>query len=344
MKYSISESEDLGSIYGPLIRFIEEDTLGYRVVFAKTLKSPIAAIVLSQYLYWGRNRISIERGGWFYKTEEDLFNETGVSPKSQRTARNLLISENLIFVEKKGVPSKNWYRINYKGLADFFFKNSGPVHSWGEQDITKMDDKYSPSGTTGTPHRALLSITENTTENTTSAKADYICGSSDEEPLQEDLKELNNNINLGKKLLNNKPAAKSTKPTTPRGWTNLRREESGKEPLRTPRTEKQDDALRFLKMKDYFKTQGYEQHGMQFFLVENKKREAAVTKLLKTADEILGERTKDLIDWWFSGEGDWSGYEPEQCFMSKTIERFLNKDKGKDKKTDKPTTFAGIYD
>ena len=71
---------------------------------------------------------------------------------------------------------------------------------------------------------------------------------------------------------------------------------------------------------------------MQFFLVKNNKREATVTKLIVEAHKTLGSRGKELIDWWFKGAGEWCGYEPEQCFMGKTIEKFLNKDK-----TNKPT-------
>jgi len=85
-----SEKENLGSVLEPVMRIIENDTLAYRVIFAKILKSPVAAIVLSQYLYWARNRKSVERGGWFYKTESDFYEETGVSEKSQRTARAIL--------------------------------------------------------------------------------------------------------------------------------------------------------------------------------------------------------------------------------------------------------------
>lgn len=122
---------------------------------------------------------------------------------------------------------------------------------------------------------------------------------------------------------------KKKKPKTPREFTNQRRKELGKPPLRTPRTENQEKALRVLRWKDYFKEQGYEQHGMQFFLVESKKREAAVTRLITTADQALGDEVKDLIDWWLSGAGDWAEYEPEQCFMGRTIDRFRNRDKGK---------------
>lgn len=122
----------------------------------------------------------------------------------------------------------------------------------------------------------------------------------------------------------------SEKPKTPRGWTNLRRQEQGKVPLKTPRTTKQEETFAALKFKDYFREQGYQQHGMQFFKVESKKREGAVSKLIINAYKSIGD-LKPLIDWWLEGAGEWAEYEPEQCLSAKSIEKFLNKDKIKSK-------------
>jgi phage replication O-like protein O len=116
---------------------------------------------------------------------------------------------------------------------------------------------------------------------------------------------------------------KNNKPTTEKGWRDLRRAELGKPPTRTPRSEKQVQTFDALKWKTYFRDQGYEQHGMQFFRVTSKSREAAVTKLMLTAKKDVPDLDfKSLIDWWFAN--GWGGYEPELCFMPKTIDQFLN--------------------
>lgn len=298
MKYSISENQNLGSVYGPLMRIIESDTLAYRVLFAKSLKSPIAAIVLSQYLYWARNISAVERGGWFFKTEEQLYDETGVTEKSQRTVRKVLISKGILIVQKRGVPAKNWYKIDYTRLAEFIYENAPAITSWGIDDDANMDDKKCPTGSTGSAKRGVLSYTEITTER--------------EENFSE------------------KISSPLYKPNTEKGWRDLRRAEIGKEPTRTPRTEKQAQTFDALKWKDYFREEGYRQHGMQFFLVNAKGREAKVSKLMIDAKKTVPDIDfKGLIDWWFSGNGEWAQYEPEQCFMGKTIESFLNGKKRK---------------
>jgi len=61
------------------------------------------------------------------------------------------------------------------------------------------------------------------------------------------------------------------KPKTPRGWTNQRREEIGKPPLRTPRSEKQDIALKALKMKDYFRDKAMSNTECNSFWLKAKK-------------------------------------------------------------------------
>ena len=122
------------------------------------------------------------------------------------------------------------------------------------------------------------------------------------------------------------------KPNTEKGWRDQRRAEIGKEATRTPRSEKQTETFSALKWKDYFRDQGSEQHGMQFFKVKNEKREKIVSKLVITASKEVD--MKGLIDWWFEGAGEWAEYEPEQCFSSKTLERFINKDKGKKEMTE----------
>lgn len=121
------------------------------------------------------------------------------------------------------------------------------------------------------------------------------------------------------------------KPNSPRGWANLRRAEIGKPPIRTPRSEKQVETFEALKWKDYFREQGYAQHRMQFMTVHNEKREKQVSAGIIRVHQVIGEKMKEFIDWWFSGEGEFWGYEPEQCFMDKRAEKFLNKSKKQNK-------------
>jgi len=123
-------------------------------------------------------------------------------------------------------------------------------------------------------------------------------------------------------------ATYSLKEKTLKEFRNQRRVESGRQPM-TPRqmTDKQKNSLDAFKTGiDYFKRVGYEEHGMLFMEVNNEKRNKVVRKLVISAYKNIGE-LNDLIDWWFSGNGEWADYEPEQCFSTRTIEKFKNREK-----------------
>jgi hypothetical protein len=96
---------------------------------------------------------------------------------------------------------------------------------------------------------------------------------------------------------------------------------------KTTRTEKQKETLDAIRLIDYYRDKAQELHGMQFFKVKDESRNKAVRKLIIRASKECD--LKGLIDWWLDGAGDWADYEPEVCFSTKVIERFLNKDKTK---------------
>lgn len=117
-----------------------------------------------------------------------------------------------------------------------------------------------------------------------------------------------------------------------KNFRNARRAEIGKKPM-TPRKQSEKQKLFISAAKtgiEYFKQQGYEQHGMQFLEYTNDKRNAIILKLVISAYEKIGDLT-GLIDWWFQKKGEWAEYAPEQCFSIKTIERFKNKGKTQQK-------------
>ena len=95
----------------------------------------------------------------------------------------------------------------------------------------------------------------------------------------------------------------------------------------SPKQQKMQDV--FFGVINHFKQAGYTMHGMQFFKVQDARREKAVRMLATRAFDTLGSisECKALIDWWFEGEGEWAQYEPENCFSSKTMERFINRAK-----------------
>lgn len=79
----------------------------------------------SEYTYWAKeNKLE---NGLFFSTQENIKENTGLSEFQQREAVSNLVKAGVLEVIKKGMPAKNYYRINeqffVESLNDKSFKN-----------------------------------------------------------------------------------------------------------------------------------------------------------------------------------------------------------------------------
>ncbi|EPR9732924.1 hypothetical protein ACU973_002573 [Enterobacter bugandensis] len=72
------------------------------------------ALLLSQIVYW-QNRME---GQWFYKTQTDLEEETGLTRYEQEGARKKLVSCGVLEEAKRGIPAKLYFRVNHERLEE----------------------------------------------------------------------------------------------------------------------------------------------------------------------------------------------------------------------------------
>lgn len=72
------------------------------------------ALLLSQIVYW-QNRME---GQWFYKTQADLEEETGLTRYEQEGARKKLVSCGVLEEAKRGIPAKLYFRVNQERLEE----------------------------------------------------------------------------------------------------------------------------------------------------------------------------------------------------------------------------------
>ena len=81
-----------------------------------------AAILLSQLCYWdGKQR---DPSGWIYKTLNELVDETGLSLKRVKTAKQKLADLNLIDVFYNRPVHKLHMRVNQESIIHMFKKYS----------------------------------------------------------------------------------------------------------------------------------------------------------------------------------------------------------------------------
>jgi hypothetical protein len=91
--------------------------VAYYPKIAIFLKSVNAAIFLCQLVYWEGKQPDGE-GGWIYKKQADITEETGLSRHETDGARRVLSDLNIIATERRGVPPIVHYKIDRNALDE----------------------------------------------------------------------------------------------------------------------------------------------------------------------------------------------------------------------------------
>lgn len=97
-----------------------ERPIAYQACFVRLGVGVTGAVLLSQLVYW-HNRMD---GEWFYKTQKDIKDETGLSRDEQETARRRLVSTGVLYEVRRGVPAKLYFRVNAERLECLLLQNA----------------------------------------------------------------------------------------------------------------------------------------------------------------------------------------------------------------------------
>ncbi|HJQ26399.1 MAG TPA: hypothetical protein VKA60_20970 [Blastocatellia bacterium] len=90
--------------------------IAFHRVFVRVTKSVNAALMLSQAYYWKDK--GHDPDGWFYKTQAEWKEETGLSRYEQESARKVLRATKFWEERKRGIPGKMYFRVNTKALFE----------------------------------------------------------------------------------------------------------------------------------------------------------------------------------------------------------------------------------
>lgn len=72
------------------------------------------ALMLSQAIYWSRR--TADDDGWFFKSQIEWTEETGLTRFQQETARRALTLAGVLVEERRGVPARLFYRVDFDAL------------------------------------------------------------------------------------------------------------------------------------------------------------------------------------------------------------------------------------
>lgn len=76
----------------------------------------------AEYNYWEEREML--DGGYFYSTRDNIEENTGLSEHYQRKALSTLYELGIILIEKRGLPAKNYYKINFNALLSVIEESS----------------------------------------------------------------------------------------------------------------------------------------------------------------------------------------------------------------------------
>lgn len=101
----------------------------FHPVFVGITHSVTASLMLSQALYWTRIWLSkpeqSHADGWFWKSQAEWQDETGLSRKEQETARRVLRTALFLDEKKQGMPSRIFFRLDLGRITESIHSADG---------------------------------------------------------------------------------------------------------------------------------------------------------------------------------------------------------------------------
>lgn len=97
-----------------LDRLFGRGTVTYHRAVAEAVGSVASAIFAEQIAFWQ------EKGedGWAFRSVDQIFDYTGLKKDAQQGARNALKNAGVLEEEHRGMPARNYYRINLERLSN----------------------------------------------------------------------------------------------------------------------------------------------------------------------------------------------------------------------------------
>lgn len=106
-----------GKVNEELVDFIKDlftdRPIAFHPMLARALGSTTGAIFLSQLLYW----MPRSRGGWVYKTRDQIYDETSLTRREQESARAALRTAKVLKEKRAGVPARLYFSVDWEQLA-----------------------------------------------------------------------------------------------------------------------------------------------------------------------------------------------------------------------------------
>ena len=95
----------------------EGRVVAHHPCFARVFGGAACGLLLSQFWFWAGTATVQERtGGWFWKAQHEITEETGLSRAETRTARRRLCALGVLQEERRGIPATLHFRLDREVL------------------------------------------------------------------------------------------------------------------------------------------------------------------------------------------------------------------------------------
>ena len=102
-------------------------TVAYKPFLAHACGGAITGLLLSQFWYYANMETVHSRGGWFYKTQSEITEETGLTRTETEGARKKLVATGILSEQLRGIPARMWYKVNKDRLFEVLHLHLNPV-------------------------------------------------------------------------------------------------------------------------------------------------------------------------------------------------------------------------
>lgn len=141
-----------------------ERVVGYRPCLAHACGGAQCALLLSQFWFWTGTPTVQGRGGWFWKSQQEITAETGLTRWETETARRKLRALGVLSEERRGIPATVHFRLDPDALCRCLRGHGAPVEK--PQPSLRKSHKQECGNPTNKNVEKPQTITENTTDET----------------------------------------------------------------------------------------------------------------------------------------------------------------------------------
>ena len=130
--------------------------------------SVTAALLLSQAIYWSKRCATHDDGNkWFYKTQADWEEETGLTRYEQESARKVLRDKGILKEKRVGIPAKLFFTVDFDKLSELIESCFSANKDAGNQQTgmreTSKQECGKPANSSAENQQSITEITTETT-------------------------------------------------------------------------------------------------------------------------------------------------------------------------------------